>query len=355
MKKVRILALSAIAVSAMAFMSCGSTPEPEVAPVEPVEPVETVVEEPSENFSDANKALLAKAEESRKAALEAGAESADPAGLAAADAILQAQKALLESESADMSLVLNDLNDRYLALEAYAKAKAKKDRIDSLDYAGYDKASYDKGVKTLEELSKFESNLVPASTRLKQAQSAEENFDAVLKAAFKALAKDERTAAYEAKKLADSVKASVSRKADYDAAVKNFKDGDSNYVTGNPEGALSNYTKAKDSFNGLYNDIADKRAKAQAAIEAAKARVQQSENAAIEADAQAPLGEGQVEGIEDENAQLLEADDFTAAESSSVEVSSDIEESSEVETEESVEYAEEVTEEKSAEVSKEAE
>jgi len=128
----------------------------------------------------------------------------------------------------------------------------------------------------------------------------------------------------EAKKLADGVKASVSRKTDYDAAVKNFKDGDSNYVTGNPEGALANYTKAKESFNGLYNDIADKRAKAQAAIEAAKARVQESENAAIEADAQAPLGDGEVEGIEDENARLLEEDDFTAAENSTVEVSSDI-------------------------------
>ena len=327
MKKVRILALTALAVSALSFIACGSTPEPEAAPVEPVveEPVETpAVEEPSEDYSDANKALLAKVEESRKAAVAAGAEDADPNGLAAADAILEAQKALADSDAGDMSAVLNDLNDRYLALEAYAKAKAKKDKIDSLDYSGYNKSSYDAGVKILEELARPESNLVPGAARLKQAQSADEAFDAVLNSAFKALAKEERTAAYEAKKLADSVKASVSRKTDYDAAVKNFKDGDSNYVTGNPEGALANYTKAKESFNGLYNDIADKRAKAQAAIEAAKARVQESENVAIEADAQAPLGDGEVEGIEDENARLLEEDDFTAAENSTVEVSSDI-------------------------------
>ncbi|MBE6354836.1 hypothetical protein [Treponema sp.] len=327
MKKVRILALTALAVSALSFIACGSTPEPEAAPVEPVveEPVETpAVEEPSEDYSDANKALLAKVEESRKAAVAAGAEDADPNGLAAADAVLEAQKALADSGAGDMSAVLNDLNDRYLALEAYAKAKAKKDKIDSLDYSGYNKPSYDAGVKILEDLARPESNLVPGANRLKQAQSAEGAFDAVLNSAFKALAKEERTAAYEAKKLADGVKASVSRKTDYDAAVKNFKDGDSNYVTGNPEGALANYTKAKESFNGLYNDIADKRAKAQAAIEAAKARVQESENAAIEADAQAPLGDGEVEGIEDENARLLEEDDFTAAENSTVEVSSDI-------------------------------
>ncbi|MCR5218941.1 hypothetical protein [Treponema sp.] len=328
MKKVRMLALCAITVSAMAFISCGSTPEPEAAPVEPVVE-EPAVEEPSGDYSDANKELLAKVEESRKAAIAAGAEDADAAGLAAADAILEAQKALAESDAGDMSDVLLDLNNRYLALEAYAKAKAKKDRIDSLDYSKYNKAAYDGGAKTLADLSKPESNLLPGANRLKQAQSADESFDAVLDSAFKALAKEERTAAYEAKKLADSVKASVSRKTDYDAAVKNFKDGDSNYVTGNPEGALTNYTKAKDSFNGLYNDIADKRAKAQAAIEAAKARVQESENVAIEADAQHPLGDGEVEGIEDENAQLLEADDFTAAENSSVEVSSDIAEPAE--------------------------
>lgn len=327
MKKVRILALTALAVSALSFIACGSTPEPEAAPVEPVveEPVETpAVEEPSEDYSDANKALLAKVEESRKAAVAAGAEEADPEGLAAADAILEAQKALADSDTGDMTAVLNDLNDRYLVLEAYAKAKAKKDKIDSLDYSGYDRNSYNNGSKILDELALPESKLVPGALRLKQAQIADANFDAVLMAAFKSLAKEERTAAFEAKKKADGVKASVSRKADYDAAVKNFKDGDSNYVTGNPEGALANYTKAKDSFNALYDDIAEKRAKAQAAIDAAKARVQESENVAAEADAKAPLGDGEIEGIEKEDAQLLEEDDFTAAENSSVEVSSDV-------------------------------
>ena len=153
--------------------------------------------------------------------------------------------------------------------------------------------------------------------------------DAVLTAAFKSLAQAKRNEAFEAKKKADSVKSAVSRKEEYTAYVDNFRNGDQNYITKNPEGALENYEKARAGFEKLYTEIAEKRAKAQAAIDEAKKRVSQSESNAAEADVTKPLGDEPVEGIESEDAKLLEDDDFSSQASAEIEISETVEETEE--------------------------
>lgn len=314
-----------------AFVACKSTPqeEPPAAEETVEEPAEEPQEEPAEpqSYSDANAALLAKVEESRKSAMDAGAASANAAAFNAAEAEFASVKAAVSSGSSDdLSAALKDLDGRYKALAAIANAKKKKDRIDSLGYASYDQASYNEGSKTLEELTSPDAAVSFGSGLLNKASSAEAAFDKVLDAAFRSLARDERNKAFAAKKDADSVKAAVSRKDEYNKGVDSFKRGDSQYVTGDPEGSLKSYTSAKDVFVKLYSEISEARAKAQAAIEAAKARVSQSEEVAVEADRAAPLGDEEVEGIEDEDSTLLEADDFTEVESAAAELEESVEE-----------------------------
>ena len=170
-----------------------------------------------------------------------------------------------------------------------------------------------------------QSAVLPGAIQLKNAQTAGAYFDAVLNDAFRALAKDARKKAVASKKNADSVKAAVSRKTDYDKAVKFVTDGDSMFVTGGAEKAVDSYNQAAASFEKLYNDISEKRAQAQAAIDAAKKRVAESEQTAEQADETVPLGDEKVEGIEDEDTQLLESDDFSRQENAVVELNDDIE------------------------------
>ena len=86
-------------------------------------------------------------------------------------------------------------------------------------------------------------------------------------------------------------------------------------------------------FTKLFTEISDARAKAQAAIEAAKKRVSESAEVAVEADNKAPLTDGEVEGIEDEDAQLLSEDDFSATENEAAALEGSVEETVEGEVE----------------------
>ena len=136
---------------------------------------------------------------------------------------------------------------------------------------------------------------------------------------LKANAGRERQAALEAKKNADSVKAGVARKEEYTKASEIFKKADSSYVTANLEGAFNGYKTSKEAFTSMYEEIKEKRAAAQALIDAAKQKVADSENYAIEADSIAPL-EGETAGIEAEDAVLLEEDNFANPEDAVIDV-----------------------------------
>ena len=89
------------------------------------------------------------------------------------------------------------------------------------------------------------------------------------------------------------------------------------------ESALDYYDEAYDIFASLYEDISEKRAAALAAIEAAKKSVEESAAVAQEADLEAPLT-GDVDGIEDEDAVLLEEDDYANPEDAEAYLSEDI-------------------------------
>lgn len=322
MKKVFLKVLSIFMLTL--FVACGSTPEEE--PVEPEAPAEEVVEEQKpepepepEPVAVDNSAVLKSAEDARQAAIDAGAEKDAPELLSNIDALYDSIKADSEANK-DVSDSAKDIALRYEALSSFIEAKNTKARIDELGFASENQKKYDDANAVLEETeSLFANSEATGSEILEKANSAKSSFNLILFTAFKNEAQNARKNAAEAKRNADSVKAGVSQKKAYTEAVDDFKMGDSLYAMQNPEKALEYYTKSENSLTLLYNDISEKRAAAQAAIDAAKKRVAESEAAALEADQTAPLEE-KVEGIEDEETQLLEEDNYANPEDAEIEL-----------------------------------
>ena len=292
-------------------------------------------EEFDEDTASNYNALFRMIEKSRAKAIDAGAEDDDATSdfLAALDEEYLRQKAIAEEDgiSPEMTNILRQIQAAYAGLEQYEQAKAKKKLIDDNDYSSNNKRAYNEGCSLLEELEEimedsdsfFEelrSGDSDVGTQfLNKATKANTDFTNVLKAS----ANNMRTEAFKAKKQADSVKASVSRKDDYDDGVSEFRDGDSNYVTGSIDDAIENYTNARDIFATLYEEVSAARAEAQKKIQAAKQRVKQARGVADAADKTDPLTE-KIDGIEDHDAKLLEDDDFSEAENSYVEIDEEL-------------------------------
>ena len=270
-------------------------------------------ETPARDYTSANKILMQRIEAARQAAIDAGASSAAPTVWKATEAIYKTEKTAVENTKEDLSTVLNDLLARYQGLENVAQAKELKEEIDDNNLASFRQTTYDAGSKILSTLTNPLSVVQSGSDFNKQAATAEADFRLVLKTAYNSLAKDERLAAYRAKEQADSVKAYISRKDDYTHAVSLYRNGELRRAV-DPKAANDSYKSSKEEFLKLYEEISAARAKAQKDIDEAKKSVAQSESVAEQADKTAPLGDEPVEGIEAEDAKLLEDDDFSNAE-----------------------------------------
>lgn len=234
---------------------------------------------------------------------------------------------------------------RKAALEAFENAKAARDLIEENGWEKYDESDYENGCEKLDKVEEaYDATGTLDESLFDTALASYEDFKKVLDAAYKKMAKEERAAAYEAKQSADSVKAAVARKDDYTKAVDTFKQGDSHYVTKNPKASYECYKSAKETFLGLYDDLYEKRAAAQAALEAAKKAVEESAQFAEEADRVAPITE-EIDGIEDEDTVLLEEDEYEDPEEAEADISSVIDgEEDEVETEDVIESEEDYIE-----------
>ncbi len=314
-KKYLTLIFALSSVLALAFFGCKSTPEDDTG--EETEPIEKTEEPEVLDFSASNASKITLVDEAREAAVKAGAEKYAQTAFNAAEAEYLTVKASSADSATDITVAADDLIARYKGLEAYSDALFKKEYIDKNSYSSYDQKDYDDAGIIIDELSK--SLVVTGKDFYEKAASADSKYTLVLATAFKKIANDERAAAVKAKKDADAVKASVSQKELYKAAVDLLNKGDSNYATGNAEDAASDYRSAKDAFTSLAQEVTKAREQALAAIEAAKQRTQNSENLAAEADVKVPLADG-AEGIEAEDAVLLEEDDFSALENTEIAV-----------------------------------
>ena len=281
MKKSRIAFLCAV-VLPMVFASCASKPKVEPAPQPKAEaPVETetVQEEPAVEINEDDEEARRKADEDARAA----------------------------------------------ALELYKKALESKSKIDENDFASYSQADYDAGKASLAEFENLKDSDISGAELLKIAQNADGKLLNVLQKAYKVLAKEARAKAFAAKKDADSVKAGAAKKEAYNKAAEEFKTGDTNYAMQNPESAYNHYLSAGSQFSSLYTTVSQQRAAAQKAIDEANAKVEAAKNYALNADQEKPLEEA-VEGIEEEDAVLLEEDEYAAPETLEAEIPEQLEE-----------------------------
>lgn len=327
MKKSVFSFFNVILISVFFFISCASAPKAEEQlPEEVLEDVNAVEDVIEEVTTVDNSSALEQADLARQAAIDANADKVAPIQFAATDALLKTLQAQAET-GVDVSIGLKDVQTRYEALEKYAKAMDAKARVDELGFASYDQTSYDKGTQAIADLQNlFSETNILSSAMLEKANEAYSSFNSVLIGAFKKLAKEERNGAFAAKKDADSVKAAVAEKDSYGKAVEDFKKGDSNYAMQNPEAALKNYQSAKGQFEVLFKTVSEKREAAQKAMEAAKNAVLETQNYAATADKEAPLTGEEVQGIEAEDAVLLEAETFADPKAAEVELSETISE-----------------------------
>lgn len=307
MRKVVMMICSAMLI--FFCISCGSKPAPE-EPEKPAPVVETPKPEPEPAPAKVdNGAALKGIDDARKLALDAGVKDYEPEKLQAIDALYDKIKAKSDNGE-DISADSKDLADRYAALAAYVKACQVNEDIDDTDMVDLAEAMYDKGYDYLLEYEDLFND--PNSTgkaQLEKANSANTTLIAVYAIIFKQMTKDARADALLSKKDAESVRAQIAQKDKYNKAVDLFKKGDSAYTMMAYDRAYDNYIDATDLFDELYDDIAEKRAAAQKKIEEAKLKVKESEDYALQADKKAPM-KTKLEGIEDEDAVLLEEDDY---------------------------------------------
>lgn len=301
MKKIVLSALSIFVL--LSFVSCGSDPKNDDDNLD----APAVIEKPVEEMDNA--AILQTVESARKLALESGAEEKAADKLADIDELYEAMQAKAENGDS-ISAEGKDIADRYLALAGYVTAKDAKEKIDSTEKSFLAQSLYDDGCEALAELEEmFDDPDATGAQLLNKATTATTALNSALSIIYKKVAKDERDAAMAAKKNADSVKAGVSMKAKYNEAVNDFKKGDSLFSMQNPAKAYDNYKLAKEIFTELFDEVSAKREAALKAIEDAKKSVAESESFAETADAQAPIT-GPVEGIEEEDAVLLEEETY---------------------------------------------
>lgn len=329
MKKLILSFLSVLLV--LFFVSCGSkeTPEQTTEPEAPVvtETTEEIKEVVEEIEVIDNSVSLKAMDAARNSALESGAEEFAPEQLKALDSLYETIKTKAE-KGEDIAAESADLSKKYQALASYIKAKATKEKIEKTNKFSLAQSLYDEGCKALE---KYETLIndpnASAQDLFDNASAASISLNSALVIVYKQLAKDARTEAIASKKKADSVKAAVAQKETYKEAVDLMKKADSLYAMQSIDKAYDNYIASNEIFAKLYEDIYEKRQAALAAIEEAKKRVAESANFAEQADLEAPLTE-KVEGIEDEDTVLLEADNYEDPAKAEAVISEELEEKS---------------------------
>lgn len=329
MKKLLISTLSIFMI--LFLVSCGSkpTPETETTEIEPpqIEEITEQLPEIEEVIEEIKKidntAAIAGMDLSRDEAISLNAKEYLPYLFTALEDEYASLKARADAGE-DISKESAELAKRYQALAAAAKASRAKEIIDDSEMAYILQRVYDEGCLALDEYYElFDSDDATADQELAKATKAYTSLNTVLLAVYKQAAKDMRVKALDAKKDADSVKAAVSEKARYTEAADLFKKGDTNLSMQNSEKAYDNYEASYNIFTVLFNEITEKRAAALAAIEAAKKKVEESAAIAEKADLESPIS-GNPDGIEDEDAVLLDEDEYANPEDAEIDLAEEL-------------------------------
>ena len=239
-----------------------------------------------------------KADDMRKSAIAAGAETA------AADRLAPGDEALAAASSA------SDAKDYEAAIASYERARALyelsykrsvakglRDRIETSNYAAWDQGNYAKAEERYAAEEALFASLgdqgqaaspatdpKPLSQGIDALDEAVLRYNLVIQKGREGGANARKDKADAIKLQSEEIKAQVAVKAEYDAALSLYKDAQSAMAAGEYENAAAKFDEATAAFENAYALASDKRAKAEAAMKAAEEAAAESLRKAHDAD-----------------------------------------------------------------------
>jgi len=236
------------------------------------------------------------ADDMRKSAVAAGAETAAADRLAPGDAALAAAATASDAKDYEAAIASYE-RARALYELAYKRSVARglRERIETSDYAAWDQGNYAKAEERYAaEEALFASLGDQAASPATDPKALSQGIDALDEAVLRynlVIQKGREGGATARKDKADAVKlqseeikAQVAVKAEYDAALALYKEAQYAMAAGEYEDAAARFDEAAAAFEKAYALASEKRAKAEAAMKAAEEAAAESLRKAQDAD-----------------------------------------------------------------------
>ncbi|MDR2747497.1 MAG: hypothetical protein LBB77_08640 [Treponema sp.] len=215
----------------------------------------------------------------RSEAVAAGINEAAPEYLLTADQGAAAARELFTAEdyyAADKAA--REALDRYRSLTAGAEACKIQEEVVRRDFAGFDADNFKRGNDALAAaVSAYEGTA--AGEALDRAAEAKLRYGMALKAGWAAYAAQVRALAGKERQNAINAKANVAVKDDFANIERVFNQAESAYRSEIYEDAVNLYVRSEAGFVALTQAAEEKRRIAQAAIDAAEKKLEESEAA----------------------------------------------------------------------------
>jgi len=238
------------------------------------------------------------ADDMRKSAIAAGAESAAADRLAPGDEALAAAAAASDAKDYEAAIASYE-RARALYELAYKRSVAKglRERIEASDYAAWDQGNYAKAEERYAAEEALFASLgdqgqaaspstdpKPLSQGIDALDEAVLRYNLVIQKGREGGATARKDKADAIKLQSEEIKAQVAVKAEYDAALALYKEAQYAMAAGEYEDAAAKFDEAAAAFEKVYALAADKRAKAEAAMKAAEEAAAESLRKAQDAD-----------------------------------------------------------------------
>lgn len=227
----------------------------------------------------------ADAQAARDRALWADAEALSPEALAVADAANAAADAALAAGDAKAAIAAYRVAIlAYDATEKRSTALAVKATVDELEYGPMDSGNYELAGQ---KLAAVDSTLPTDGEAARDAaEEALLRYRLVLSKGWELTAGRRREAAERYKLESEGIKAQVALKAEYSEAKAVWDAAVAASAAGNHESAAPLFEQSEYMFEAVYQKAAEKRAAAEAAIQAAKDKNERSASVAQRGDEQ---------------------------------------------------------------------
>lgn len=282
------------------FLAGCKTPPKDTKPADET-PVQTsdnteVVQSGTDVKSAAEK-LKTQMSAARKKAVDAGASRYFPDELTVVDTAAAEARSVYDAGGSpdDFNRKASDIVYQYNALEQASVAYSTRKKVNDMNFADSDRASYDAAEQAFTKAGQMFNEGAAGKDLYAQMKSAADKYNAVLNAGYKSLAEKERDKVLELKQKADAIKTGVADKDGYANAVAFYTRANQELQSGQAEKAYNDYISAYGTLDKVYQAVLKKRAAAENAMERAKRRVEEADAVAEKADNTVPVD--QVEAL----------------------------------------------------------